>query len=179
MDEKERKTRVVLVVITTLTLLIMIAGTTFAYLNATVTGNETASSVLLKSSTLGIMYDSGPTFTAILKPGDSATKTFTVTNIGDNPVMYNVVWVDVFNGIINDELEFSVDGIVASGTGSASSKALAPTPTTNEDMLSNITINGNTVHVFTLTVKLKNLATLQDYNLDKTFSARIQISLVP
>lgn len=177
MEEKERKNRIILIIIFTLTILVTIAGTTFAYLSVNIFGNETASSILFKTQKLGITYDSGPNLIATLDYGNFVTKTFRVTNTGDSAVVYNIVWTNVTNNFgIPDELKYTVVGSLESGTGSAGNLSSTTVPTGNGTMISGVTINPNTTHAYTVRIDFIDPEIPRDDNQGKIFIGRIQIN---
>lgn len=179
MEQKEKRSKVILTIIFGLTLVITIAGASFAYLATVVYGNEYASSVLLKSSTLSIAYDSGLGIIAVtpaIEPGWTQTKTFTVTNTGNDAAPYSIVWTNITNDFaIPSELTYSVAGTVTTGTGSAGNLSVTMAPTANGNMISGLVINEGATHTYTLTMKFANPAVISNENQGKIFAGRIEI----
>lgn len=103
--------------------------------------------------------------------GDSVTKTFTVKNTGDTDVYYNVVLENVVNNFAKkEELVYTISE--ASG---AASKNNVIVPTSDATILSDIKIAVGKTHSYTLTITFLSLETDQSYNMNKTFSGKINI----
>ena len=179
-DKKEKRTKTLLVVLGSLTFLIMMMGSTFAYYTVSVIGNETASSIIFKSATLGISYDSGSAIYAEqIEPGYEITKTFTVTNTGDSSLDYKIKWVNVNNSfVVKEDLVYSLAGVVTSGTGTTSSVPQTNLPHINNSYATGtITIDAYTTHTFTMNVKFLETGSEQNSNQGRTFAGKIEIEI--
>ena len=177
--DKEKRTTIILTIIASITLLVMIAGATFAFYAVTITGGESASSVFFQTSSLGVIFVEGNTLNAEnIEPGWSTTRTFTIQNKGNAAAVYNIVWRDVINDFaVKSELRYNLSGVVTSGTGSVITTLNYPqAPSTNENILTNITIDANTIHTYTLTLSFPDTLTNQDHNQGRTFMGRIVVT---
>ena len=172
-----KKKTVLLVALFSLSLLASMVGATFAYFSVTIQGNNTSSSVIIKSSALGINYNSGgEIFAEGVKPQWSDSKTLTVTNTGDSVVIYTLAWDDVYNDFaVKSELQYN---IVGSGQGAINVVAGTPAPSINGNIASNVNINPGVTHQYVLTISFPDLGTDQNDNQGKTFAARIIVKNV-
>ena len=85
-------------------------GLTYAFFTARVEGNEEASSTIVETADLRLVYDG----TAHIEmndalPGQAVTKTFTVENKGNVEIEYTIDIVDVLNQFVNGELVYSLE----------------------------------------------------------------------
>ena len=184
MNETKKGNTVLLTVIAVATLLVAVVGATFAYFTASVAGNDTASSVVVKTAQIGtITYTNGNEVKLDnAYPGaTSETKTFTVaadTSATAN-VNYSLNWTNVTNGFVNKEdLVYTLTG--------ANSDASYTTTTlvtkTNEVAPSANTLIGSSVlkpgetHTYSLTVKFKETGSDQNANQSKSFTGKIEVS---
>ncbi len=181
MEEKEvshkKSNTVLLTIIAVATLLVAVIGATFAYFSVTVTGNDTATSVIVKTAQLGISYDSGQAITGEnIIPGWTANKTFTVTNTGEVDITYKVKWTNVTNDFANPEqLKYAVAGTVTTGNGTAGTKAEAQAPTAAGDIVTGIVIEPGAVHTYVLTMSFPDTSSDQNTNQNKTFMGKIEV----
>ena len=114
-------------------------------------------------------------------PGDSISKVFTVTNIGNLNAVYNIEWKDLYNEIMYDELELSLScGIYNRTTNvyiNSCESVLIPVGTTNNDSIkNNITIDVDTYHKYNLKLTFKEIGSNQDYNQGKNMHGSIIIT---
>ena len=194
MDDREERNpkgnTVLLTVIAVATLLVAVIGATFAYFSVTITGNDTASSVIVKTGTLGITFNDGSFINATnIQPDDVIpSKTFTVANTGTYAITYTVEWTNVVNtfGITDSnnptgrtDMEYGIAGTVTTGTGTAGSVSAGTTVkgVASGDIagLTEITILPGAVHTYVLTFVFEDTDLPQDYDQGRTFSAQLQI----
>ena len=176
---------VLLTIIAVATLLVAVIGATFAYFSVTITGNDTATSVIVKTATLGISYESGNVILAenIIPGTVIPTKTFTVTNSGEVAMTYKISWVDVTNTFQDGsgdptELKYSIAGSVTTGTGTTSSLAITQAPLANGDItgMTSITVDPGATHTFVLTMSFPETGADQNHNQGKSFMGKIQVT---
>ena len=193
-EKNSRGSIVLLTVIAIATLLVAIVGATFAYFTVTISGNDTATSILVKTATLGITYTDGQAIVAEnIVPGQAIpTRTFTIRNTSTIAMTYHVDWIEVINDRVDNsgaqvpfqDLVFTVVGTITEQRTNLSDPAGTPqsittptnVPTTSGRMLSNMTIAPGETHSFTLTLTFPELGVPQDYDQGKVFSARIQVA---
>mgnify|MGYP004659461321 CR=1 FL=1 len=103
--------------------------------------------------------------------GDSLTKTFTVANTGNTDVYYNVTLEDVVNNFAKpEELTYRIEE-----TSGAAFRNDAAVPTSDTTILSDIKIGTGKTHSYTLFIKFREFKTDQSYNMNKTFSGKINV----
>lgn len=165
------KRKVTLSVLAILIATLIMTGYTYAYYKANVNSiNQTQT--VIKSNELGLVYTG---ITEIIAenmiPGDAFTKTFSVKNTSSVEVSYNIYMENIINEF-NEDLVYTLsneNGIVIEET---------KLPETNENktyLKSNIPINPNETHNYTLKIEYKYLDTPQNENQGSTFSAIVGI----
>lgn len=180
-DKETNKSVLFITIISVLTLLVAIAGATFAWFSATVTGNE-ASSVIVETATLGIVYENGNEIKLInAVPGDKVeNKTFTVSAADGSTIdqKYDINWdVANFDFANKDELLYSLSG-TTEGTGTVC------TPVTDSAMPANTgvskictgTLKPNETHTYSLSVKFNETNVNQNANQGKKFTGKISVT---
>ena len=104
-DNSKKGNTVLLTVIAVATLLVAVVGATFAYFTASVTGNNTASSIIVKTAEIGnITYKTGNEIKMEnALPGDTKNLTFTITasNSSTSNIPYAIGWKNVSNTFTN------------------------------------------------------------------------------
>ena len=177
LNNKSNKIKVLIISMTIFTLSII--GISYAYLTIQITGNDTASSMRVKSTKKSLVYnDVQISSGSNTIPGWSETKTLTVTNNGRTNETYTIIWKDILNTIINDELVISATCTASSGTCDAISEKIIPTYTTqahNVKVKSNISIAPGVTHTYTVTITFKDTGSNQDYNQRKHINGTLNI----
>ena len=177
LNNKSNKIKVLIISMTIFTLSII--GISYAYLTIQITGNDTASSMRVKSTKKSLVYnDVQISSGSNTIPGWSETKTLTVTNNGRTNETYTIIWKDILNTIINDELVISATCTASSGTCDAISEKIIPTYTTqahNVKVKRNISIAPGVTHTYTVTITFKDTGSNQDYNQRKRITGTLNI----
>jgi len=129
-----------------------------------------------------ITYKESNSFTIEnLNPGDSVTKTFTITNNNSKETKYNIYWSNIESnwgianmyGIIHPE-EFQYSLFCSNGE----KTELKQVPTSgNEDIYTELTIGTNKTNTCTLTITFEKKEADQSYNLGKSFKGTYNIKL--
>ena len=184
MKEKQKSNTVILTIILSATFLVVMVGATFAYFTAKVSGNDTASSVIVNTASLGtITYTNGTELKLEnAYPGaTSETKTFTVAADASATanVNYSLNWTNVTNGFVNKEdLVYTLTG----ANSDASNTTTTLVTKTNEVAPSANTLIGSSVlkpgetHTYSLTVNFKETGSDQNANQGKAFTGKIEVS---
>ncbi len=183
MEEKEltKSNKIKIIVLTLLIFFIAISGITYAYFSIQIRGNEEASSMRLTTANLSLVYNdvqivSGSNAT----PGWTQTKTLTVYNDGNQTVYYNIIWRDLYNEIINDELVISaICASFPSGSCNNIPETVIPIATPlahNVNVRRGIEISPGVTHTYTLTVEFIETGSNQNYNQNKVFYGTLNIS---
>ena len=168
-----------------ITLSLAVIGFSYAYFSTEITGE--GKYVTLDTANLKLKYTDNTVLSldnAI--PGDFATKTFTVENIGTEKVSYNIVWNNLINTINNYDLQldmkcksyknYNTSSKVESGECSSFYKAVPYTETSiSKDIKRNNEIDIGITHEYTVTITFKNRSYNQKDNLNKQFSGKIDL----
>lgn len=182
MDNNKKGNTVLLTVIAVATLLVAVVGATFAYFTATVTGNDTASSVVVSTAKVGtITYTNGNELTLTnAYPGATASITFTVASANDSTtnVKYGIAWDSITNGFVTkSDLVYTLTG---SNSGNAGTVINVASETQVPDTAGTIASTGvlapGETHTYTLTVTFKETGVDQNSNQGKNFVGRIQVN---
>ena len=172
---KDKKIYIMLVV----SILITVIGVSLAFFALNIVGNENAKDVVITTGDLKLLLTDGSAVSLNdAKPGDSVTKTITVKNTGTKEISYNLVWQNLVNGITNNEL--IVDGtcknLNASNTEDGTCSAISKKAVKEGNITSNIPIKPGYTHEYVVRVTFKDTGTLQNYNLNKSFTGKIGIT---
>ena len=186
----ERKNTVFLTIIAVATLLVAVIGATFAYFSVIITGNETATSTIIRTANIKITYTAGTNISLTsASPGDTANLTFSVANEGDRELSYKVKWTDVTNTFgstigevtgVPEELYYTVN-VVDNNSNSVYTLSRTTAPSANGYINLNsgnaITIAGGVTHNYTLTMTFEETSSAQNYNQGRTFTGAVDIEL--
>lgn len=97
----KRKNIIILVITLLLLVGVSVLFVSFAYVSNVAVGNETSSKTVFKRSTMKVEYSGGnesiTSNSGNFNPGTVLTKTFSLKNIGDKDVTYNIKLSDVKN----------------------------------------------------------------------------------
>ena len=179
-NEVSKSNKIKIIVITALIFLVSIVGISYAYFTIQITGNDTASSMRLRTANMSLVYNDVQIVSGeYVEPGWTQTKTLTVTNNGNVDAYYNIIWRDLTNEITNGELVISAT-CASSPSGSCSniSETAVPTYTTethNVGVTLGISIAPGVTHTYTLTALFKETGSNQNYNQNKYFNGTLNI----
>ena len=157
---------------------------TFAYFTASVQGNDSASSVIVKTAQVGTITfaDGDEVKLENALPGQSSEeKEFTIKSDSTSNVSvpYTIKWVDIENTIGNDELLYTLTGTVQSaGAGSKVADVTdgAISTSSGELVIGSGTIAPGETHKYTLKVTFKETYSDQSSNQNKSFSGKINVT---
>ena len=172
---KDKKTYIILGV----SILFIAIGISYAYFSLNVIGNDTAKNNKIVTGNLELTFtDTEEISLNNMFPGDSVTKTIKVTNTGTKEVAYNVGWTDYENGIINNELiiEGTCKRLNSSNTEEGTCDNISKKAITGSNVISNISIEPNVTHEYTLTITFKETNKPQNYNKNKSFNGKLNIT---
>ena len=170
-----------------ISVLILLIGVSFAYFSLEITGNDTAKYNTITTGALKLTFtDTNALTLTDALPGDSATKTISVKNTGTIDTSYNIVWNNLINTINNYDLQldmkcksyknYNTSSKVESGECSSFYKAVPYTETSiSKDIKRNNEIDIGITHEYTVTITFKNRPYLQNDNLNKSFSGKIDL----
>ena len=189
MNETKKGNTVLLTVIAVATLLVAVVGATFAYFTASVAGNDTASSVVVKTAQIGtITYTNGNEVKLEnAYPGATSNEVkFTIALDQDatTSVHYTLKWINVTNDFDpSSDLVYSLKGTDRS-TGSVENGEQPKlidditnkeVPTTSGTIIGSGIVSGASIHEYTLTVKFKETGIDQNSNQGKSFTGKIEV----
>ena len=127
-NEVSKSNKIKIIVITALIFLVSIAGISYAYFTIQITGNDTASSMRLRTANMSLVYNDVQIVSGeYAEPGWSQTKTLTVYNDGNQTAYYTIIWRDLYNEITNGELVISATCVSSSGSCEGISETIIPT----------------------------------------------------
>ena len=179
-NEVSKSNKIKIIVITALVFLLSIAGVTYAYFTIQIVGNDTASSMRLRTANYGLIYNDVQIISGEYeKPGWTDTKTLTVTNTGNVTAYYTIIWRDLINTLTNNELVISATCSSSSGTCPTISETVVPTAATethNVAVKGNIEIAPGVTHTYTVTALFKETGSNQNYNQNKYFNGTLNIT---
>lgn len=165
-----------LVIITVLTITMVVVGVTFAYFTTKMNG--TNGSVNLSTMKVGdITFDGGADFTnsTDIEPGWKETKTFTITTPATDVKSTVYIRLDYTNAF--QDLTWSLTG---TGANSEITGVIPTASTSTTVTLVTLTINPSSsaqTFNYSLTIKLPNKTTNQDYDQGKTFTGTLYADL--
>ena len=159
-------------------LLLLTTGLSYAYFSTAVKGNDNAKDVVVEAGTLKLTYTDGPTINAQnIKPGWTTTKTVSVKNNGTLDTAYNIVWQELTNTILKNELVLSATckRLNASGTVEGTCEPIDELPVRAKRIAKNISIESGFTHEYTFTFLFKETNASQNYNQGKQFNGVLGI----
>ena len=179
-NELNNSNKTKLFILTLVILLVSVAGISYAYFTIQITGNDTASSMRLRTANMSLVYNDVQIVSGeYVEPGWTQTKTLTVTNTGNVDVYYSIIWRDLINEITKGELVISatctssVQGNTCDGF-----EKIVPTKLTeahNVLVKNGISIEPSEIHTYTLTVEFIETGSNQNYNQDKYFNGTLNV----
>ena len=187
----------IIVSITGIFLVLMIlVGLTYAYFLTKITGNTNTKSISVTTANLVLEYGENTNVVQGInnaEPGYSVEKIFTATNKGNSTVTYGAALEDIVNGLsrqedlvytltctsyLKDGFKLASDGTIT-GTvdgdcSGVTSETKFPSTSTLSIMTTN-TIDTTHTHAYKLTVTYKEMGVDQSVDMNKTFSAKVNI----
>ena len=172
---KSKKT-LYLIIIALLSFLMI--GISYAFFNTIINGNSNAKDVVVETGTLKLTYIDGPAIDVQnIKPGWSTTKVVTIKNTGTLDTAYNIIWQELTNTILKNELviEATCKRLNGNGLEEGSCETIDELPVRAKTILKNISIEAGFTHEYTFTIFFKDTGTNQNYNMKKTFEGKLGI----
>ena len=190
-NKKSNGNTILLTIIGIATLLIAVVGTTFAYFNAVVVGNENPPPIRVTSGVLSMHFEGGPAINVqhIYPREESwATKTFSIQGTTDTNVRlyYNISLIINENTFGEDSgrddvLVFTLE---VDSSSSSNGSTIAPISATNIPRVGPVPIGtghfvgpieGNATHTYHLRLFFPDRGFNQDAEQGKTFRAHIHV----
>ena len=145
----------------------------YAYFNASVSGNPTTNNVVITNGVMALEYKDGDEVSLTnAVPGSSVSKTFTVKNTGNVATNYTIYFSELSNKFVDKT------DLVYTLTSSDGGKNVVQTqvPSKNEAMVSNYAIEAGKTHTYTLTITFLNKDENQNDNMNVSFTTKIGIN---
>mgnify|MGYP004679613473 CR=1 FL=1 len=158
--------------------LALIIGISYAWFSTIINGNEEAKKHSVTTGDLRLIYTDTTTITLEnIFPGESYEKVISVKNSGTENVNYSIIWQELTNGIINDELviEGSCKRYNKDGVEDGTCKNIDQRSISSLIIESNILIESGYTHEYSLKVTFIDTSEVQNYNKNKSFNGKIGI----
>ena len=165
-------------IISLITLLILsILGLSYAYFSLLIKGES--KNMITKMGYLRLRYvDNDVIALKDVFPGDSVTKTVTVTNIGTLDAYYNLVWEELTNNFVNDELviEGTCTRLNNENVEDGTCEDVSSIPVASGKIKPNIMIEPNITHKYVIKITFIDTGKSQNYNKNADFNGKIGLS---
>lgn len=165
-------------IISLITLLILsILGLSYAYFSLLIKGES--KNMVTKMGSLRLRYvDNDVIALKDVFPGDSVTKTITVTNIGTLDAYYNLVWEELTNNFVNDELviEGTCTRLNNENVEDGTCEDVSSIPVASGKIKPNIMIEPNITHKYVIKITFIDTGKSQNYNKNADFNGKIGLS---
>lgn len=147
-------------------------GFSYAYFSSTISNKDVKNQVV-ETGTLQLTYTDGAEINMQnIKPGTTINKTVTVKNTGTLDAEYSIVWQELVNEIINDEMLIEANCTSTSGT----CESIESTPISDKNIKKGISIASGVTHTYDFTITFKDTGEAQNYNQGKKFSGVLGIA---
>ena len=174
MGKKQKTTFYTATVILSILIILSIVSLSYAFFTSIITGNETASSDVVETGTLSIVYTNGQELRGeSIEPGWSLSKTFTVENTGTVESTYNINWENLTNTFVNKtDLVMSLTSTNGGGTLSESQIRGSGS---HINIIKDIKIEPRVIQEYTLTIEYKNKDYDQSSDMGKSLIGKIEV----
>ena len=152
---------------------LMLNSLSYAYFTSEIEGE--GKEMVLSTSDISIVFTDNESIKKTgLTPGDTITKTFSITNNSEGKVEYKINWEYLINNFINRE--YLVYEISSTNGGGSLSETQLPDSEEHINILNNLSINAHTTQNYTMTITYKNSGTNQDADKNKSLIGKIEIT---
>ena len=173
-----RKEKIIVSITGIFLVLLILVGLTYGYFLTRIKGNTNTSSIDITTAYLALSYDDGNkeiVMNSILPGTTVATKTFTVTNVGNATVgNYVVALENVINELTNKEDLVYTLKCTSNNDKSPCTTTNETYPSTNQVLVHN-SIAVKTTHTYELTIEYKETGKDQSVDMNKTIEGKVQI----
>ena len=190
-----RKQKIIVSITGIFLVLMILVGLTYAYFLTKITGNTNDKSISVSTANLVLEYGENTNVVQGInnaEPGYSVEKIFTATNKGNSTVTYGAALESIVNELTRQEdlvytltctsylkegFSLASDGIITGtvdGTCSGTPEKQFPSASTMSIMTTN-TIDTLHTHAYKLTVTYKEMNVDQSTDMNKNFSAKVNI----
>ena len=191
-----RKQKIIVSITGIFLVLMILVGLTYAYFLTKITGNTNTKSISVSTANLVLEYGENTNVVQGInnaEPGYSVEKIFTATNKGNSTVTYGAALESIVNGLTRQEdlvytltctsylkegfslaSNGTITGTVDGTCNGVSTEKQFPSTSTLSLMTTN-TIDTTHTHAYKLTVTYKEMNVDQSTDMNKTFSAKVNI----
>ena len=168
------KKRMVALIIIGIMIVVLTIGGTYAYFSAVVKGNAENKNAEVSTGTLSLKFSdkTGNINASEISPGWTKEKTVTVENTGTLPVTYDLVWLNLDNEIIKEELVYT---ITCTNNCTGLTERAVPEAGENLGIIKGQTIKSKEIQTYTISFQLKETSKNQDYNQGMSIEGTIGI----
>ena len=191
-----RKQKIIVSITGIFLVLMILVGLTYAYFLTKITGNTNTKSISVSTANLVLEYGENTNVVQGIsnaEPGYSVEKIFTATNKGNSTVTYGAALESIVNGLTRQEdlvytltctsylkegfslaSNGTITGTVDGTCSGVRTEKQFPSTSTMSVMTTN-TIDTTHTHAYKLTVTYKEMGIDQSTDMNKTFSAKVNI----
>ena len=172
------KNKRIVFIVEMILLFIITATLSYGYFEIMVSGNDSTKDIIVNSGSLKLTYTEGLEIDIQnIEPGWSTTKEISVKNNGTLETAYNIVWQELTNEIINNELVISAtcQRLNSTGTIEGVCDSIPQTPISDMTIARKILIESGYTHKYTFTILFKEINVNQNYNMKKSFDGKLGI----
>ena len=191
-----RKQKIIVSITGIFLVLMILVGLTYAYFLTKITGNTNTKSISVSTANLVLEYGENTNVVQGIsnaEPGYSVEKIFTATNKGNSTVTYGAALESIVNGLTRQEdlvytltctsylkegfslaSNGTITGTVDGTCNGVPTEKQFPNTSTMSIMTTN-TIDTTHTHAYKLTVTYKEMGVDQSTDMNKTFSAKVNI----
>ena len=174
MGKKQKITFYTASVILSILIILSIVSLSYAFFTSIITGNETASSDVVETGSLSIVYTNGQELKGeSIEPGWSLSKTFTVENTGTVEATYNINWENLTNTFVNKE--DLVMSLTSTNKGGTLEETKIRGSGTHINIIKDIKIQPGAIQEYTLTIEYKNKDYDQSSDMGKSLIGKIEV----
>ena len=191
-----RKQKIIVSITGIFLVLMILVGLTYAYFLTKITGNTNTKSISVSTANLVLEYGENTNVVQGInnaEPGYSVEKIFTATNKGNSTVTYGAALESIVNGLTRQEdlvytltcTSYLKEGFSLAGNGTITGTVDGtcngvPTEkqfpsTSTMSVITTNTIDTLHTHAYKLTVTYKEMNVDQSTDMNKTFSAKVNI----
>ena len=174
MGKKQKVTFYTASVILSILIILSIVSLSYAFFTSIITGNETASSDVVETGSLSIVYTNGQELKGeSIEPGWSLSKTFTVENTGTVEATYNINWENLTNTFVNKE--DLVMSLTSTNGGGTLKESQIRGSGSHINIIKDIKIQPGVIQEYRLTIEYKNKDYDQSSDMGKSLIGKIEV----
>ena len=152
---------------------LMLNSLSYAYFTSEIEGE--GKEMVLSTSDISIVFTDNESIKKTgLTPGDTITKTFSITNNSEGKVEYKINWEYLINNFVNRE--YLIYTVTSTNGGGSLTETQLPDSEEHINIINNVTINPKATQKYTMTITYKNSGTNQDADKNKSLIGKIEIT---